>query len=137
MPEGKLCNKQTVDAKEQLDALLADKGGKQYYEEMNHLDIDKKALRATLKNVVRSRFKTWLEICSHCGLCAESCFYFLANDRDPKQVPSYKIQATLGKMLKRKGDVDNSFMQECMDSAFAKCTCCTRCGVYCPFLRLN
>ncbi len=133
MPQGKLCNKQTVDTKEQLDALLADKGGKQYYEEMNHLDVDKKALQATLKNVVRSRFKTWLEICSHCGLCAESCFYFLANDRDPKQVPSYKIQATLGKLLKRKGDVDNSFMQECMDSAFAKCTCCTRCGVYCPF----
>ena len=73
MPEGILCNKKTVDTKEQLNALLADKGGKQYYEEMNHLEVDKKALQATLKNIVRSRFKTWLEICSHCGLCAERC----------------------------------------------------------------
>jgi Fe-S oxidoreductase len=118
MPEGKLCNKQTVDTKEQLEALLADKGGKQYYEEMNHLDVNNSALAATLKKVVKSRFKTWLEICSHCGLCAESCFYYLANDRDPTQVPSYKIQSTLGKMLKRKGDVDNVFMQMCMDAAF-------------------
>ena len=115
MPEGKLCNKQMVDTKEQLEALLADKSGKQYYEEMNHLDVAKKALAATLKKVVKSRFKTWLEICSHCGLCAESCFYYLANDRDPTQVPSYKIQKTLGEMLRRKGDVDNAFMQKSMD----------------------
>ena len=56
MPDGTLCNKKTVDTKEQLNALLADKGGKQYYEEMNHIDIDKKALKGTLDNVVRSRF---------------------------------------------------------------------------------
>ncbi len=133
MPEGKLCNKQMVDTKEQLNALLADKGGQQYYEEMNHLDVNKKALAGTINKVVKSRFKTWLEICSHCGLCAESCFYYLTNDRDPTQVPSYKIQATLGHLVKRKGNVDNAFMQMCMDTAFAKCTCCTRCGVYCPF----
>jgi Fe-S oxidoreductase len=133
MPEGKLCNKQPVTTKEQLDALLADKSGKQYYEEMNQLEVDKKALWGTLQKTFRSRMKTWLEICTHCGLCAESCFYFLANNRDPKQVPSYKIQATLGEMIRRKGDVDNAFMQMTMDTAYAKCTCCTRCGVYCPF----
>jgi len=44
MPEGNLCNKKTVDTKEYLDALLADKSGKQYYEEMNQLEIDHKAL---------------------------------------------------------------------------------------------
>jgi hypothetical protein len=31
MPEGILCNKQVVDTKEKLNALLADKSGKQYY----------------------------------------------------------------------------------------------------------
>ncbi len=41
MPEGKLCNTKNVDTKEQLQALLADKSGKQYYEEMNHLDVDR------------------------------------------------------------------------------------------------
>ncbi len=42
MPEGILCNKKTVNTKEELHALLADKSGKQYYEEMNHLDVDRK-----------------------------------------------------------------------------------------------
>jgi hypothetical protein len=32
MPEGILCNKQVVETKEKLDALLADKSGKQYYQ---------------------------------------------------------------------------------------------------------
>ncbi len=133
MPEGKLCNKKTINTKEALNELLADKSGKQYYEEMNHLEVDKKVLWGTIQKTFKSRLKTWLEVCTHCGLCAESCFYFLANNRDPKQVPSYKIQATLGEIIKKKGNVDNAFMQEAMDTAFAKCTCCTRCGVYCPF----
>jgi Fe-S oxidoreductase len=133
MPEGTLCNKQPVQTKEQLDALLADKGGKVYYEEMNHLEVDREKLWTTLQNTCKSRLRTWLEICSHCGLCAESCFYYLTNNRDPKQVPSYKIQATLGKMIKRKGNVDNAFMQMTMDAAYSKCTCCNRCGMYCPF----
>jgi Fe-S oxidoreductase len=29
--------------------------------------------------------------------------------------------------------VDNAFMQMVMDTAWAKCTCCNRCGMYCPF----
>jgi len=133
MPEGILCNKKTIDTKEQLDALLSDASGNQYYEEMTHIDIDKDALWATIQKTFKSRFKTWMEICAHCGLCAESCYYYLANNRDPKQVPSYKIQTTLGELIKRKGDVDNAFMQMCMDTAFSKCSCCTRCGIYCPF----
>jgi Fe-S oxidoreductase len=133
MPEGTLCNKTPVDTKEQLQALLSDKSGKQYYEEMNELEVDRKALWGTIQKTLKSRTKTWLEICSHCGLCAESCFYYLANNRDPRQVPSYKIQKTLGELIKRKGDVNNDFMQKCMDWSYGKCTCCTRCGVYCPF----
>ena len=133
MPEGKLCNTINVDTKEQLLALLADKSGKQYYEEMNHLDVDRQKLWGTIQKTFKSRLKTWLEICSHCGLCAESCFYYLANNKDPEQVPSYKIQSTLGQIIKRKGDVDNEFLQMSMDTAYAKCTCCTRCGLYCPF----
>jgi ferredoxin len=28
-----------------------------------------------------ARIRTWLSICSRCGLCAESCFFYLANNR--------------------------------------------------------
>ena len=133
MAEGKLCNRTPCNTKEQLQALLDDKSGKQYYEEMDKLDVDQEKLGAALKNTLKSRLKTWLEICAHCGMCAESCFFYLANNNDPEQVPSFKIQDTLGKLAKRKGKVDNAFMQYCMDTAWGKCTCCNRCGMYCPF----
>jgi ferredoxin len=48
-------------------------------------------------------------------------------------VPSYKIQSTLGEMIKRKGEVDNDFMHRVMDTAWSKCSCCNRCATYCPF----
>jgi Fe-S oxidoreductase len=118
---------------EELHALLADKSGKIYYDEMNRLDVDRAALRTTLEKTCKSRIRTWLEICAHCGMCADSCFFYLANNKDPKQVPSYKIQSTLGQIVRRNGDVDNAFMQMVMDTAWGKCTCCNRCGTYCPF----
>ena len=133
MPEGIFCNRKPVNTEEELHALLADKGGKQYYHEMTELEIDRAKLQATLDKTFKSRLKTWLEICAHCGLCADSCFLYIANNKDPRQVPSYKIQSTLGELVKRKGNVDNAFMQMCMDTAWSKCTCCNRCGMYCPF----
>jgi len=132
MAEGTLCNKQPVNTKEQLQALLADTRGTVYYQEMEKLDIDRDALWANIQKTLKSRMRTWLEMCSHCGLCADSCFFYLSNHRDPKQVPSYKIQSTLGEIVKRKGDVDNQFMRYVMDTAWGKCTCCNRCGMYCP-----
>ena len=132
MPEGTLCNKKPVETEEQLKALLADTGGKTYYEEMKSIEVGSAALWKTIQNTLKSRMKTWLEICAHCGLCADSCFLYLITDRDPKQVPAYKIQSTLGEIVRRKGNVDNDFMHMAMETAWAKCTCCTRCGVYCP-----
>jgi Fe-S oxidoreductase len=133
MPEGILCNKKPVDTVEELHALLADKSGKQYYAEMKQLDVDGGALWAAIRKTLKSRTRTWLEICAHCGMCADSCFFYLANNRDPEQVPSYKIQSTLGELVRRKGQVDNDFMRHVMDTAWSKCTCCNRCALYCPF----
>ncbi|MBW2622001.1 MAG: (Fe-S)-binding protein [Deltaproteobacteria bacterium] len=132
MPEGTLCNRQPVNTEEQLQALLADGRGVVYYQEMNSLDIDKKALWATIQRLVKSRVRTWVDICARCGLCADSCYLYTVNNKDPKQVPGYKVQSTLGEMIKRKGNVDNAFMQMVMDTAWAKCTCCSRCALYCP-----
>ncbi len=132
MPEGQFCNKQPINTDEQLKLTLGDKGGAQYYEEMKSLDVDSEALWGLIQKTMKSRTKTWLEICAHCGLCAESCFLYQVNGRVPEQVPSYKIQSTLGHIVKKKGKVDNEFMRHCMDVAWSKCTCCNRCGMYCP-----
>jgi len=133
MTENKLCNRIPVNTKEDLNALLQDKSGKQYYEEMDNLEVDTKALWKTIQTTCKSRIRTWLNICAHCGMCADSCLFYLSNDKDPKQVPSYKIQSTLGKIVKKKGKVDTTFMKSAMDTAWGKCTCCNRCGQYCPF----
>ena len=132
MPEGKLCNKKPLETAEEINTLLSDKSGTRYYEEMKSLDVDSDLLWSTVQKTFKSRMKTWLEICARCGMCAESCFLYLINDRDPEQVPAYKIQSTLGEILKRKGRVSNEFMRRAMETAWAKCTCCNRCGMYCP-----
>ncbi|NDV22952.1 sulfate respiration complex iron-sulfur protein HmcF [Desulfovibrio sp. JC022] len=132
MPQGELCNRQPIVTDEQLKLTLSDKSGKKYYAEMLELDVDTNALWATIQKTMKARLKTWLEICAHCGMCADSCFLYQVNDCVPEQVPSYKIQSTLGHIVKKKGQVDNEFMRHCMKVAWSQCTCCNRCGMYCP-----
>lgn len=94
-----------------------------------NVDVIKQRLDA----VKGGRMKMWLEICAHCGLCAESCFFYLAHDKDPTYMPSYKVTKTLGELYKRKGNVDRAFLQEAYEIVWGKCTCCRRCSMYCPF----
>ncbi len=132
MPEGILCNKTPIKTDEQLKLVLSDSRGTKYYAEMLELEVDSDALWALIQKTMKSRTKTWFEICAHCGLCANSCFLYQVNGRIPQQVPSYKIQSTLGEIVKKKGKVTNEFMRHCMDVAWSQCTCCNRCGMYCP-----
>lgn len=132
MPEGIYCNKRPITTEDELKALLSDTRGTKYYEEMLSLEVDREKLWATIQKTCKSRTKTWLDICARCGLCADSCFLYLVNDCKPEQVPSYKIQTTLGEIIRRKGDVDNAFMRHAMEVAWSQCTCCNRCAMYCP-----
>ncbi len=132
MPEGTLCNRRPINTEEELKRLLADKGGKVYYEEMKNLDVDADLLWRTIKKTFKSRMQTWLNICAHCGMCADSCFLYRIHNRDPRQVPAYKVHSTLGEIIKRKGKVSTEFMLMAMETAWARCTCCNRCALYCP-----
>ncbi len=80
-----------------------------------------------------ARIRTWLSICSRCGLCAESCFFYLARDKDPKLSPAYKVKHTLGEMYRRKGNVDREFLSKCYEILWGECTTCKRCSLFCPF----
>ena len=62
MPEGKFCNRRPINTEEDLKALLGDKGGQQYYKEMEMLEVDTVALWETLQKTCKSRTRTWLEI---------------------------------------------------------------------------
>ena len=127
-----LCSPPPVTSKEGIHALLQDKGGAIYYQQMREMPVNQAVLARDLEQTCKSRTRTWLALCAHCGMCAESCFFYKTNNNDPTQIPSYKIQSTLGEMLRRKGRVDTEFMIHAMDVAWGKCTCCNRCGLYCP-----
>jgi Fe-S oxidoreductase len=80
-----------------------------------------------------ARIRTWLSLCSSCGLCAESCFFYLAHDKDPKLSPGYKVKTTLLELYRRKGEVDHDFLKHAHDVAWGQCTTCKRCSQFCPF----
>ena len=50
----------------------------------------------------------------------------------PSRYRPIRYSPPLGEIIKRKGKVDNDFMHMAMETAWAKCTCCNRCGMYCP-----
>jgi Fe-S oxidoreductase len=87
-----------------------------------------------------------LAACAHCGLCAESCHYYLAT-HDPKMTPVYKADSIrrlyrskydwLGKLAPRwvgardvRSDQD---LEDLKDVFFGSCTGCRRCTLNCPF----
>jgi len=84
-----------------------------------------------------------LESCVRCGLCAESCHYFL-DDRDLKSIPAYKLNLiirVLNRYFGRRGrvapgwigakDFNRQEVQEWVDSLFGRCTLCGRCALNC------
>jgi Fe-S oxidoreductase len=95
--------------------------------------VDVRQIKNLLEANDGARIKTWLSICSRCGLCAESCFFYLANDRNPRFSPAYKVKNTLGLMYRMKGNVDRDFLKRCYDIIWGECTTCKRCSLFCPF----
>ncbi|MBF0476429.1 MAG: (Fe-S)-binding protein [Deltaproteobacteria bacterium] len=79
-----------------------------------------------------ARLKTWLSICAHCGMCADTCHFYLAHNRDPKMIPSYKIRF-INDIIKKYGGVDREYLQEVYKTVYYECNMCRRCTLYCPF----
>jgi hypothetical protein len=127
MPEGVLCNKNKVTTLEQLQALLADKSGKQYYQEMNHLEVDPKGLG--------DLFRKPANRAPH-----------LAGDLHPLRplrrelllLPGQRPRPDAGALLQdpehpgadraAQGAGGQRLHADGMDTAFSKCTCCTAAG---------
>lgn len=95
-------------------------------------EINPKAIVDFLKPRLGARFKTWLAICTHCGLCADTCHYYAASGNDPKMIPSYKVRF-LNELRKKKGKVDGAYLQKMYDTVYYECNMCRRCTLYCPF----
>jgi len=63
--------------------------------------VDPQAFKKAVDEKTNARLKMWLEICAHCGLCADSCHFYLANDRDPKLIPAVKGKKVLEAFKKK------------------------------------
>lgn len=92
-----------------------------------------RTVNQVLEQETGARFKTYVETCMRCGLCADACSFFLSNDRDPSRMPAGKVKQTVWEMLEKKGRVSKDFLRRAVRIAHLECNVCRRCSMYCPF----
>ncbi|MBF0226260.1 MAG: (Fe-S)-binding protein [Desulfobacterales bacterium] len=117
-----------IKVKSKIFDLGLDKG----VEKLNSEQIEK-TINKMLKEETGARFKTYAEICAHCGLCSEACHFYLSNDKDPKFSPAGKVKQTISVILENKGKVDSQFIRNAAEICYTECNLCKRCSMYCPF----
>jgi Fe-S oxidoreductase len=98
---------------------------------------------SVFKNQENSKLVTHLNSCVHCGLCAESCIYFLATG-DDRFTPARKVDLVAsiyrryytlpGKFwpgLVNARELNEKTAAEMVDLLFGACTMCGRCTMHC------
>jgi Fe-S oxidoreductase len=109
---------------------------------MKEGDKRKRALEI-LSNKENGKLLTWLNSCVHCGLCAESCIFYLM-DNDPRYIPAQKVDIVAsiyrryntlsGKVLPGltgARELDEETIGEMVDLLYGSCTMCGRCTMHC------
>jgi Fe-S oxidoreductase len=105
-------------------------------------DDCKKALEI-FKERLDSDYAAFLHSCVRCGLCADSCHYYLSNP-EMESMPAYKLNliakvfkkyfTLTGKTMSRwigAEELDRQLVAEWIDSLFGRCTLCGRCSLNC------
>ena len=109
-------------------------------------NIEQKDIKKALlvfQERLNSDWTAHLNSCVHCGLCAETCHYYLA-DRDIKSLPVYKLNL-VNQVFKKyftfvgkeapgwigARELDKQMVQEWVDSLFGRCSLCGRCFLNC------
>ena len=105
-------------------------------------DIVKKGL-SVFENPSDGKLITHLNSCVHCGLCAESCIYYLAT-KDERLTPARKVDIVssiyrryhtlTGRIfpsLVNARDLNEETTREMVDLLFGACTMCGRCTAHC------
>jgi len=113
-------------------------------EKIDHLKPEdlKKALEI-FKEKIHHEYATYLNSCVHCGLCADSCHYYLSHE-DLQSIPAYKLKLVadifkryhsfIGKWNPKWIGAKNfsqEVAREWVDSLFGRCTLCGRCSINC------
>src|SRR5574340_817743 len=103
-------------------------------------EIGLEILRQRLNRQVQAS----LEACVRCGICAESCHYYVSNPK-PEHVPAYRAEQ-LRKLYRTLYDAtskvvpswtgaapfDQELVEQLVMTAYGSCTMCGRCVLNCP-----
>jgi len=98
----------------------------------------------SLEKQLNRPLATALEACARCGICADSCHYFVA-DPDTKHIPAFRGEQLrsvyrrthdfFGKYFPswvNARDLDEATLDRLAEIAFSECTLCRRCTFNCP-----
>ncbi len=97
-----------------------------------------------LRQRLNRQLEAALEVCVRCGICADSCHYYVSNPK-PEHVPAYRAEQ-LRKIYRQLTDplakvapgwvgavnLDQEMVEKLMSAAFGSCTMCGRCVINCP-----
>jgi Fe-S oxidoreductase len=102
----------------------------------------RKAL-GVLREKLTSEYAAYLNSCAHCGLCAESCHYYLT-DGELESTPAYKVGLVASVFKRQFGlagrlfpawvgakDLNREMVREWVDALFGRCSLCARCTMNC------
>lgn len=92
---------------------------------------------------ISSEYAAYLNSCVHCGLCAESCHYYVA-EPEVESIPAHKLNlvtsvfkryfTSAGRLapgLVGARDLDQEMLRKWIDSLFGRCSLCGRCSINC------
>lgn len=104
---------------------------------------DLERMLTALAETIDADLATQMQTCVHCGLCAETCHYFLAS-RGAKDLPAYKanlvasvfaryhtISGQFLPFLNNAKTLDAELVREWIDALYGRCSLCGRCTINC------
>lgn len=120
-----------------------------FHDKFNHerykLTDEKRAIALDiLRQRLNRQLQASLEACVRCGICAESCHYYVSNPK-PEHVPAYRAEQ-LRKIYRKLYDatskvipawtgaaeLDQETAELLVMTAYGSCTMCGRCVLNCP-----
>jgi Fe-S oxidoreductase len=110
-------------------------------QQLTPADLEK-ALKV-FKEKIDHKYAAHLNSCVHCGLCADSCHYYLTHE-DTQSMPAHKLNlviAVFKKHFSLMGKIfpgwvgakklEKEMIREWVDSLFGRCSLCGRCSLNC------
>ncbi|HPR64818.1 MAG TPA: (Fe-S)-binding protein [Thermoanaerobaculia bacterium] len=96
-----------------------------------------------LKQAIDSEYDAYLNACVRCGLCADSCHYYLT-DGESASIPAHKLHLVASVVrrnfsytgryipfLTRARAFDSDMVDRWIDDLFGRCSLCGRCSLNC------